>query len=542
MRSYKMNKYIKYGFLIFFSALIFSCSIKIGTDIKVEVYNSQTSVYDLVTEGTDTEIEGKLGINRDKLEKGTSPYLQRDSDGFPFIKFRLTNLLEAPVQISLNADQSELSYIGNQLVPAGEQLDVIYDFRAEEGRHTPYHLVFSLSGGGLAVFKSNKNSVNLYLNLNEDFFSIGLNGQEIEMAQGETLLLQDFYPDLRNVSFDSLNQEIVQAVSTDEGYNYLRALSYGSAVMSSTSNINFTIYVQPFEITLKEDQINYTVLKENDPLPVDLQFSTEPNTEYQIRISEQLGFRKASAELSKLGVGVIENIEFSHQGVINFTSVEGGMHFLKMSATDWFVVGESRSMEIELIRFPPLESFSISETSLSIVNGQVIQIPTVTVPVYEYALTWNSHDESVALVSDTGNITGLKPGTAVITVYPDNSPDNFVDISVIVTASPITLNNRTFGEMNSGEVLLYTVPVLQANSYDLLFEDGTSSIFNCEGEVTFKVTHSIDGLLIDNQPADAFNEISLSGIVSDGILTIEATAISGSPANFNFTLWKQDID
>jgi uncharacterized protein YjdB len=97
------------------------------------------------------------------------------------------------------------------------------------------------------------------------------------------------------------------------------------------------------------------------------------------------------------------------------------------------------SATITVIEAPPvLTTITISPSSVTIgINGtsQLKAVCNITCPV----LTWTSGDNTVAMVSSTGLVTGISSGTSTITaIDPVTGKYGFAVITVSATAPPVT--------------------------------------------------------------------------------------------------------
>ncbi|MCE2617272.1 Ig-like domain-containing protein [Bacteroidaceae bacterium 14-104] len=70
----------------------------------------------------------------------------------------------------------------------------------------------------------------------------------------------------------------------------------------------------------------------------------------------------------------------------------------------------------------PVEGVSLSQTSLSMITGETIQLTETINPsdASNTKVTWSSSDDSVASVNDKGLVTAVKVGTVVISVTTDD--------------------------------------------------------------------------------------------------------------------------
>ena len=90
--------------------------------------------------------------------------------------------------------------------------------------------------------------------------------------------------------------------------------------------------------------------------------------------------------------------------------------------------------ELTVLIFP-VESISISDTSLALEGGESVQL---TASVNENAtnqnIVWSSSDRNIAIVSENGKVVGRHQGTAIITVASEENPDIYATCEVTVTS------------------------------------------------------------------------------------------------------------
>ena len=116
-------------------------------------------------------------------------------------------------------------------------------------------------------------------------------------------------------------------------------------------------------------------------------------------------------------------------------------------------------------------------------------------------LTWSSSDEATAIVSETGVVTPLKPGSATVTVRTDNGLTDSVVIS-IVTPSKVTLSHTGTVTLGVGGTLALTASVAPEGAYQ-----GVE--------------------WVSSNPGAAIVENGIVTAMSAGTATITATTVSG---------------
>ena len=85
------------------------------------------------------------------------------------------------------------------------------------------------------------------------------------------------------------------------------------------------------------------------------------------------------------------------------------------------------------IRYPGDPDFIIDPRSATLKAGEILQMKTAAVPSEETEITWYSSDESVARVSENGEVKALKAGKAAITAETDSGDTDTCEITVLFT-------------------------------------------------------------------------------------------------------------
>ncbi|MDE6548875.1 MAG: leucine-rich repeat protein, partial [Muribaculaceae bacterium] len=118
----------------------------------------------------------------------------------------------------------------------------------------------------------------------------------------------------------------------------------------------------------------------------------------------------------------------------------------------------------------PVESITLSNTSLSLVEGNAATLTATVAPAdaTDKTVTWSSSDPSVATVSANGEVTAVKAGTATITATSSNGKTATCTVTVvamIIDATDLTLN-RTSAELKVGQTITLEATVLPEDATD----------------------------------------------------------------------------
>ena len=112
------------------------------------------------------------------------------------------------------------------------------------------------------------------------------------------------------------------------------------------------------------------------------------------------------------------------------------------------------------------EQLSLDKTSLTLYGNESQQLTATVLPAEaSQELMWTSSDESVATVSQSGLVSAVAPGQAVITATTTDGTDLSASCNVTVLhvqAESIQLNVTTAG-LNEGSTLQLTATVLPEN-------------------------------------------------------------------------------
>ena len=155
------------------------------------------------------------------------------------------------------------------------------------------------------------------------------------------------------------------------------------------------------------------------------------------------------------------------------------------------------------------EHLSLDKTSLTLHCNESQQLTATVLPAdASQALTWTSSDESVATVSQSGLVSAVAAGNAVITATTTDGTDlsAFCKVTVLqVQAESIQLNVTTAG-LNEGSTLQLTATVLpeECDNKTLIWASNNPSVATVDsnGLVT---THSVGTATITAITTDGSN-------------------------------------
>ncbi len=121
---------------------------------------------------------------------------------------------------------------------------------------------------------------------------------------------------------------------------------------------------------------------------------------------------------------------------------------------NWPLIGAPGARSFHIIPEPvPVTGVTLSPVSASIEEGQTLQLTATVLPANatNKSVTWSTSNASVATVSTTGLVTGIDPGTAIITVTTnDGGYIAASNITVTVSSTPLTASaTYTLGHIST---------------------------------------------------------------------------------------------
>lgn len=186
------------------------------------------------------------------------------------------------------------------------------------------------------------------------------------------------------------------------------------------------------------------------------EISVQPNTEYCF--SAMGKGNNVADDIGSLGSYIyIVQID-ANRAIINGTGhmfTNKGTFDWSLAKTDFVTASNTASVIImsglegtgtvwydneSLIRVNPVVGIQLNKTSTALSIGQTMQLTATISPYYATfpQVDWVTQYQSssnVATVSDTGVVTALKPGTAVIRAISDSNPAIFVDCYITVLST-----------------------------------------------------------------------------------------------------------
>ena len=151
------------------------------------------------------------------------------------------------------------------------------------------------------------------------------------------------------------------------------------------------------------------------------------------------------------------------------------------------------------------EKVNLNANTLTLQKEQSMTLKATVLPenASEKEVTWSSSDESVATVSETGKITAVKPGTAVIRA--SSTTDGVYGectVNVKVNSSSITLNN-TEATVYCGETLVLKSEVLPEDNTNtgIIWTSDNEAVASVNGGVV--TAHTVGTAVITAKTQDS---------------------------------------
>jgi uncharacterized protein YjdB len=187
----------------------------------------------------------------------------------------------------------------------------------------------------------------------------------------------------------------------------------------------------------------------------------------------------------------------SENGLV--TAIAKGETLVKVTTVDGDFTATAAITVIQ-----PVSAVEISHTTLDLKIGETEQLSATIIPAdaNDHGMSWSSDNNAVATVSETGLVTAVAEGTAVVTVTTDDG-DFTATCTVVVTL------NVGVDETNLADGFVVFPNISQGHVSVRLpadFSHGTIKVFNNAGaEVISRSTDAFDGKLdLSGQPAGVY--------------------------------------
>lgn len=192
------------------------------------------------------------------------------------------------------------------------------------------------------------------------------------------------------------------------------------------------------------------------------------------------------------------------------------------------------------------ESVTMNTSNLEITEGERSQLNVSFTPenVTSKNLLWQSDNESVAIVDQTGRVTGIAAGTCNITATTQDGSNKVANCEVRVISDYIYCGKTiaVAGSNGTLAVSLKNSTELTAMQFELDLPDGVTV---SEATLTSRKNgHSIDYALLGNgnYQFTVFSSSSKPFIGNDGVLMNVVLSMPAEMAAGDYTLWQKNIE
>lgn len=321
----------------------------------------------------------------------------------------------------------------------------------------------------------------------------------VSLKEGDTLSLNVTTDDTKGLIFSSSNENVVTV--NDEGE--ITAVAIGNAVITVTSksneNVSFDVQIQVTKrVTLTSivDEIILTVGNEET-------ITYESNDDVTFSSSSQSIFTVDA------------------EGVI--TAIAEGNAVLTISS----VTDPSVTFDIDIV-VRKIVTLTVVDYEQEMVSGDEGQINVTS----EDGYTFESSDENVLTVSETGLVTAIGAGTATITITSTYDLDVKEDITIRVYDPVDTLTIEGSSVMNfyAKQTLDATLTPVDAYPYitwtssneeiATIDEEGIITVKGT-GLVTFTATSDMNDTILDTIEISIINQIIVDSTITSGTLVYE---------------------
>ena len=220
------------------------------------------------------------------------------------------------------------------------------------------------------------------------------------------------------------------------------------------------------------------------------------------------------------------------------TAVSGGTAVITAKARDDSGVSGSITANVS---FVDIESIAIAGGNFSLIAGYTKQLTPNILPANasNSSLTWSSSNTDVATVSQTGLVTGVNNGTAVITATAKDSSGVSGSVTATVTFIPVesvTIAGGNFSIAEGNPDRLLSVSVLPANASNKTLTWSSSNTNTATVSIAGTLTFRAAGQAVITASANDY-----SGKSSSITVTVTAPAGSMTPQEIFNSLKNQKV-
>lgn len=345
---------------------------------------------------------------------------------------------------------------------------------------------------GSAVSKSFEIEINQYV----EYVTSAKNELTLYTNEYESLAINVLPADANNQELEFTSSD--NMIANVNAYGKVTAVKAGTAVITITAKDGSNSFATVL-VTVKQYAESINVSESQVELPIENTYQIVPAV-----------FPNDSTDKRVTYTSSDENIlTVDENGLV--TALGLGKARIIITAIDRNTVSQEVNFTVKRL----ISDIVISEdTPSEVYTGQKISIVCDVQPsdASNQALEYTSSDENIAMIDENGNITGLKEGTATISVSSRDGTNIRIEISIHVRQiiNSITFDTDTI-QLNEGETYKVNPIVLPQNSYNTKLQYKSSNAF-----------------IVTVEPNGTIKAIN-KGIA---IVTAEATDGSGVQAHF----------
>ncbi len=308
---------------------------------------------------------------------------------------------------------------------------------------------------------------------------VKLDSETLELIEGETgtikVTVEPADATDQKVNWTSSNPEVVTVAD-----GVVTAVAPGTATIIATTSdggktvtCNVTINPKPIPVEGVSVEVEAVEIAEGETTKIVVTITPDDATVKDVTFSSS---DEAVATVDEEG---------------NITAVGPGTATITITTADG---GKTATCEVTVNpKVVPVEGIAFTKDQVSVIEGEKVLLYVSFTPknASDKRVTWSSSDTGVATIDTKGNVTGVKPGTATITVKTTDGGKT-ATCEVTVTKKPTPVSgvkiNRTALSLTVGGAadLVATVSPEDATNKKVIWSSSDESIVKVDqnGEVT----------------------------------------------------------
>ncbi len=286
-------------------------------------------------------------------------------------------------------------------------------------------------------------SADLPFNEMIDPTGISLNTSNLELKLGSTYTLSAIVkPDTAYDSSVTWKSSDTKVATVNNGL--VTAKGYGTATITArtvnnkTATCQVTVICPPANVTLS--QTSLTLNKGNSTV---LKATVSPDS----ATDKTITWSSSDSSVATVSRGTVKAVNVGTATITART-----------------VNNKTATCKVKVIN--PATDIILNRTSLTIEQGENFALIATVIPedAVDTTVTWRSSNTSIVTVTE-GYVTGINPGTAVITA---KTTDGLTAFCTVIVTGPVTKVNlsQTSLSLNKGEAAMLTATVIPTNAKD----------------------------------------------------------------------------